>query len=494
MQVVEEVINAAHRIGLFVRVCVSDMAAANQDMWRTVGVCSTKSTLQHYIQHPSSPQHRLYFMADSPHLLKNVRNCLLNQSIILPASTVSSFHLPTDHVSLDHVHNLITIQDDKQLKLTPSLTKAHVSPGQYQKMRVNMAAAVLSHTCASALQLCVSLNFLHNDALTTAWFFDTINNWFDIMNARITKAAMFRSSADKVNTLKQVLDVVCNMKFSGRNGWKPIQTGIQLSTATVLDLYNDLVLHGKYSSLMTGRLTQDSVENLFSCIRGRGDSHPSPVHFRHNLRIISLSQYMQTSPGSCYSEDDGVYFLDFLKAKSVTAEASDEELLFLENSFTLDSSEDMLEANVCYLLAGWSVYKQKEKLHGCTDCLATICGQLTDVPADCPEAQLTMLKSYGGLSYPSPLVYSAVQVAEAIFKCCQSQLASCTDIETKLNDEFSQRFCFSGLPSCHNVLSDVVARYFRLRLHVYGKWLSEQHKAYGVQHGSRSAFCRTKIH
>jgi len=45
----------------------------------------------------------------------------------------------------------VKIQDDKQLKLVPNLTAAHVSPGQYQKMRVNMAATVLSHTTSSAL-------------------------------------------------------------------------------------------------------------------------------------------------------------------------------------------------------------------------------------------------------------------------------------------------------------------------------------------------------
>ena len=44
---------------------------------------------------------------------------------------------------------------------------------------------------------------------------------------------------------------------------------------------------------MTGRLTQDCVENLFSCIRGKGDAHPSPVHFRHNLKILNCSTMLR---------------------------------------------------------------------------------------------------------------------------------------------------------------------------------------------------------
>ena len=58
-----------------------------------------------------------------------------------------------------------------------------------------------------------------------------------------------------------------------------METDIQLSTVTVLDLFNDLVCQGNYEFLIVGRLTQDCIENSFSCIRGKSDSHPSPVHF-----------------------------------------------------------------------------------------------------------------------------------------------------------------------------------------------------------------------
>ena len=40
--------------------------------------------------------------------------------------------------------------------------------------------------------------------------------------------------------------------YLGRDGWKPIQVGIQLSTSTVLNLFDDLVVNGNYQYLMTG--------------------------------------------------------------------------------------------------------------------------------------------------------------------------------------------------------------------------------------------------
>jgi len=48
-------------------------------------------------------------------------------------------------------------------------------------------------------------------------------------------------------------------------------------------------------------------------------------------------------------------------------------------------------ANVCYLLAGWAVHKEKQRLQGCSDCLSVICGGSSEVPAD---SQVTLMKSY----------------------------------------------------------------------------------------------------
>ena len=170
----------------------------------------------------------------------------------------------------------------------------------------------------------------------------------------------------------------------------------------------------------------------------------------------------------------------------------DEELVFVdENVSLLHTDLDIVDMNVCYLLAGWAVHKQKARTANCSDCLAVICGSPCDAPA---EAQFMMIKTYGGLSYPSELIYKAVQVAESVFRCHQGELAVTSNVEHKLNSIFDTKFSVDGLPACHNVLSDIIARYFRLRIHIFGKWVTGQCKgAAAVQHGSRSAFCRTKV-
>jgi len=500
VQVTRDVIEASWQVKLNVRVCVSDMNPGNQDMWKHVGISSKRDHITNFIEHPCVPDQRLYFMADTPHLLKNVRNCLLGQDILLPQSIVDSASLPSQKVSIHHVGTLVQLQADRELKFAPQLKQCHVEPGKYQKMRVNMAAAVLSHTTASALRFCASVDLLPRDVLTTAWFLDSVNRWFDSMNSRCIKASLFRSSSEKLDSLKHMVQLMKSVHFTGRDSWKPIQSGILLSTTTVLDLYNELVETGNYSFLMTGRLTQDCVENLFSSIRGKGDAHPSPVLFRHNLRLISLSQYMSIVPASSYDTGDGTYFLDFLKsqprrASEPPAVCDPEDCCFIQqHAFSKWQAMNNVDANVLYLLAGWSTHREKQKLSSCTECLSAMCGDARDAP---PEVALTAEKSYSGLTYPSSAIYAAVQVAEELFRCHQSSLLTMANVENYLRQEFDRHFDSSNFPQCHVAVRSVVSRFFRLRLHIYSKHLTEtfsaQQKNEGIQHGSRSAYCRTKI-
>ena len=102
------------------------------------------------------------------------------------------------------------------------------------------------------------------------------------------------------------------------------------------------------------------------------------------------------------------------------------------------------------LLVGWLGSAQAES----TNCkLTVICGS----PA---QAQLVMIETYGGLSYPSELVYKAVQVAESVSRCHQNELALTSNVEHKLHSMFSTKFSDDGLPPCHHVLSDIISRYF----------------------------------
>ena len=477
---------------------MSDMGAANQDLWKHVGIASTRTSLQNSIPHPcfdSNSTHCLYFMADVPHLLKSIRNCLLTQSIILPDFVMADANLQSNVVSLQPIKDLIAMQDNMTLKIAHKLKKIHVEPGNFQKMKVSIAAQLLSHSTASALKLCVGRGLLPQSALTTAWFVEAVNNWFDILNARFSLASLFKSSTAKIEHLDYMIALFHDLHFSGRDGWKPIQTGVRLSTESVVSLYDDLVVKGSYKYLMTGRLTQDSVENLFSQIRSKGDSHPSPVHFRHSLRLISIAQYMHVSQNSSYDTDESVYFLDFLKSKSFTKPVSNnDDDVEMEKvcSQLLPLSE--CESNALYTVAGWTVFKEKTP-KACPVCLSSIVGDASTAPE---HSQLTVIKSFetgGGLTHPSPAMWQAIIAAESIFRSYEDQMTKIENVSKFLWNSYERQVPLSDFPSCHNIVQSVVTRYFRLRLHVHAAHITNKLAASqsAIQHASKSAHCRTKV-
>jgi len=276
---VKQVVIDAAAAGLCVRAVVSDMGSSNQAMWRAAGVHANRSGVVCSVTHPCqqlvhdqpdanmfTPPH-LYFLADVPHLLKNIRNCLMTQDIILPPEVLRQHNLPSPKVQMQHIAAVVELQNESELKIAPSLTNRHIEPGQYQKMRVSTAAQVLSHSTASALRYCVETAQLPQDALTTAWFVDFVNSWFDLMNGRSYENSLRCTAVcqSKFSVLEDMTNLARQMMFAGkRSSWKPIQTGILMSTYSVLQLYEDLVVSRRYRYLLAGRLTQDSLENFFS--------------------------------------------------------------------------------------------------------------------------------------------------------------------------------------------------------------------------------------
>ena len=59
--------------------------------------------------------------------------------------------------------------------------------------------------------------------------------------------------------------------------WKPVQCGVVLSLSLALTIAENLLDH--QDLLLTSRLTQDCLENLFSCVQSK-NTVPTPREFK----------------------------------------------------------------------------------------------------------------------------------------------------------------------------------------------------------------------
>ena len=549
----QEVIKASESAGLQIQGVTTDMGPANTGLWNHVGIESTRSSVIPAVTHPCNSSDRLlYFVADPPHLLKNLWNCLLVHQVNLSAQTVQRYNLPSDVVKgFVYVSQLLDAQNCHELRMAYKLKSCHVTPTQYDKMRVCLAAQFCSRSTAAAIQTCVNLDVLPVEALTTAWFLNFVNDWFDAMNARHKEGAQFRGKVTAgTHILEEMLQIIKDLAFDGKKTWKPVQAGIQLSTTAALQLSQQVMSAHNMQYFLTGRLSQDPVENLFSQARGQGVMHPSCSSFRQALRLVTIAQYLHVSKNAAYEEDGCAYLIDYLSQNGV--EVDDESLLpaLLSPSVALESVEecevhfeyveedgidellevgqlesmqqneaagiaaneedtvgtetrsplksvenvppptplDQLECNALYDIMGCILSKVFRKVD-CDACHSAFIA--ANVSNDC-SGQYTVARSYGGLLHPSQELLAAAQLAEQILGHSIPVLQQKVDIDLHLVKEVEDVLdsCKFHFPACHNVLHNIVKKYTRLRINQYASAITSATTSRKKrQYGSKTA-CR----
>lgn len=169
-------------------------------MWREFGIGCSKNlndeTLSKYlhlntmvvhpVQNKTGFPRNLFFLADVPHLFKNITQSLINNKvIIIPEDIVVKYNLPNNKVDFETVQNLFDLQSQFKgdFKLTPKLEAYKLKPNSFQKMKVQTSYHVLHQDVSGGLKI-VAEETGEDHLLTTAWFIDIVNKWFYLMSAR----------------------------------------------------------------------------------------------------------------------------------------------------------------------------------------------------------------------------------------------------------------------------------------------------------------------
>ena len=173
--------------------------------------------------------------------------------------------------------------------------------GRQQRKRVKYATQLFSKSCALSLRYLGEKGLLNSkNWKVTSEFINLINDWFDIMNSSHmygdtpTRNAFGLDMQLQMDTLNKITNVMSSMKVKSlkvRSLYK-FQKGVILSCKSVVGLFH--MLRDKYNLkyLLTRRMNQDPLEQLFGCIRqvsGPYD-HPTPVEFKFRLRTLLIGK------------------------------------------------------------------------------------------------------------------------------------------------------------------------------------------------------------
>lgn len=85
-----------------------------------------------------------------------------------------------------------------------------------------------------------------------------------------------------------------------------------MSTLSIIGICETLFNNG-FDFMISHRLTQDAIENIFSQIRRKAGATPTAFQCLQALKLISTSQFISDVNRSNYCNDNDIFLLDFFK-------------------------------------------------------------------------------------------------------------------------------------------------------------------------------------
>jgi hypothetical protein len=494
---IKDSVEKLQEIGLCVKAVVCDQNSTNRSAFSQLGVSQNRPYFL------DSKEQKIHALFDVPHLLKSIRNNLLTHN----------FSFENKTISFNDVKKLFELDSNSTTtRAVPKLSPAHIKPSNFQKMNVALAAQVLSHSVAAGLRTAVATKQITTDtALHTADFLEKLNSIFDALNSRTKisanpdKCALTRDHPHIIKLLEDAAVMFSKLeKMDARVKRPPCFDGVRLTVAAVLSLVNQE--KGKY--ILTTRLNQDPIENLFSSIRQRGgwNRNPTVRIFRSALRLYALKYIIEPPATTSYDADydtvldiqsTALNVAEKLPSQEVPMMVSDEETTTTDEGSNEGLQDDppecldilepvTLESCSQAYYAGYLAHRTFKKFK-CEQCKQRQCDNVSTL--DNADEKLLLEKTFSnisisslsGLKAPHPLFFQMVKSSLSVYgkifkKICHKQRIMYRLLKATKNRIERLGITYSVDKGCEGHEKYTQETLFRVLLHKQCKWISASHK------------------
>lgn len=426
----KEILTECYLHDIDVRNITFDGASSNISMVEDLGAEIYGNTSEAFFNDPTSKK-PIYTSLDACHMLKLERNTLASSTIT---------DEDNNEISWKYIKALVELQEKEGLHAATKIRRRHVE-FENEKMKVNLAAQVLSRSSADALRYCeVDCDLEEFDgASATARYCEVFNDCFDILNSKNqfsknpSKHAIHKNN---VKDLKVKVDAyvkyIKNLKIDGKNiletNKRTAFLGFIISMKNAVKLAEDLFEEGQLLFLLTYKLSQDHLETFFSCIRrfGGWNNNPTTKQFKSAYRKL-LSHVNISVPLSANSiPKDDTLLLNKTDEENSTSEVVNFESINSIIDIDIEVLEEICDAiprlylseyttDIIAYISGAVVKIIKKKIK-CELCLKGL--ELGE-----KEEALSVLqrrKSYGNLISASEDVIVVCKTAEKILRLQES--------------------------------------------------------------------------
>jgi len=490
-RIVIQAIDLISNAGGHVKLMVCDQGSNNRALFGQLGVTIERP----YFSHASG---EIVCMFDPPHLFKSVRNNLLKYVFQIGDGQYADWK---------YIREFFDKDSKQALRLCPKLTVRHMELTNFSKMKVSYAVQVLSKSVAAGINTYVSLKALPDAASDTAKFLDAMDNLVDCFNSHSRYASTLKPhkhaiSCDSVHIrfLQNALDWVGQWKPIGARSTVPCIHGLKLSISALIHLWRNVSTCHGLKFLMTSRLNQDCLENLFSLIRQAGGCRDSPnaEQFGQALRQCAVKSLLVVPKRANCVVDEDVLLMslaDLSCNKTASTQSDPTELLDMtcegeeqvthkqltivpEKLDVADFQSKVTDDNIVTYISGYLIKKISE-IHSCSDPTCSVVGlhsnsAMFELPSQTFMYHKALQRErgdFGGLKCPSEIFVAFVTEMESTFLKEINGIyhihGICRRLVYKIDGENT-----TMLPVCTEAVTKLRQLFLFMRLHAAAKFFS----------------------
>lgn len=296
-ELILENLSAALDCGFKVRVLTCDQSQTNQSTVTDLGITDRKT----YILAENGE--KIFFIYDWCHLIKCLRNNLMEHD----------FFIGKTRVSWGAIREIREVERNKVARSCPKLRDVHINPNKFEKMKPIYAMQVFSNSVYAGLMTGHATGDLKNPhAVGTAHYCKKINDVNDVLNARSCrdsnpkKRGLTVYHPENEQLLRDLLREIPTWRMAN-NRVPDCFCNLELSLISLLDFW-DVLKADRREYILTAKLLQDVLENIFSVYRNRCGSNCNPTSdvFRRNFQYSCMVTLLSSNSANCLPDDDHI--------------------------------------------------------------------------------------------------------------------------------------------------------------------------------------------
>ncbi|XP_047034960.1 uncharacterized protein LOC124640998 isoform X2 [Helicoverpa zea] len=402
--IITRVIKEINSTGLKVIATICDQAATNVRVVRQLLAETREKYLRKGMEYYSKAfeieNSKIFPLFDTPHLLKGVRNNLLEKNAQFTQNG------ETKKAKWEHIEMLLELDEgDDEIRLVNKLTEKHVIKNKIPKMKVKYAAQVFSQRVSSALRFSSKHNILPTEGQETAEFLLIFDKLFDSFNGHSYEGSPKKYKQCLTNysphfqLWNEMLPILESIKFESvvrknnsvliKHESVPSVKNWIHNIHTFKEMWQYLNKSFKINNVITRNFNQDPLENFFSSIRSNGvrNVNPNCNQFTNAYKTLLINNFNSVHSVGANCEDDSnksfQSIINLLDDKSDDSNNDDfacdiNPLLNVMNEIKIDDSLIHIESKK--YVTGYMIKKIKSKIFkNCGVCMRDFCRSEVDL-------------------------------------------------------------------------------------------------------------------